>query len=82
VFVVYYASGRDSGGKQVSENRVVEIMPDGLFSPSMRLPLQRPFTSFFTATVRAGSPPSRTLEMLGERAGAALTISYAAVRLY
>jgi hypothetical protein len=81
LFVVYYASGTDSVGKQVSENRVVEFLPDGTFGPAARLPLQRPFTSFFTATVRAGSPPSRTLEILGERAGTPLTISYAAVRL-
>jgi len=82
LFVVYYASGTDSAGKQVSENRVVELLSDGSFSPAARLPLQKPFTSFFTATVRAGSPPSRTLEMLGERAGIPMTISYAAVRLY
>jgi hypothetical protein len=81
VFVVYYASGVDSAGKPVSENRIVEFLPDGSFSPPMRLPLQPPFTSFFTATVRAGSPPSRTLEFLGERAGKPLRISYAAVRL-
>ena len=82
LFVVYYASGVDSAGKQVSENRVVELLADGSFSPAVRLPLNTPFTSFFTATVRAGSPPSRTLEMLGQRTGTPLTIGYAAVRLY
>ena len=82
LFAVYYASGIDSAGKQVSENRVVELLSDGSLSPAVGLPLQKPFTSFFTATVRAGSPPSRTLEMLGERAGIPMTISYAAVRLY
>ncbi|HTL57843.1 MAG TPA: hypothetical protein VL361_19300 [Candidatus Limnocylindrales bacterium] len=82
LFVVYYASGADPAGKQVSENRVVEIMDDGSVGPPVRVPLQRPFTSFFTATVRAGSPPSRTVDMLGQRAGASQTISYAAVRLY
>ena len=81
LFVVYYASGIDAADKQVSENRVVEILTDGSVTPAFRLPLQRPFTTFFAATVRAGSPPSRTLEMLGERSGVALTISYAAVRL-
>jgi hypothetical protein len=82
LFVVYYASGIDSAGKQVSENRVAELLSDDSFSPGVHLPLQKPFTSFFTATVRAGSPPSRTLEMLGERAEIPMTISYAAVRLY
>lgn len=82
LFVVYYASGVDAAGKPVSENRVVEIRRDGSLGPAVLLPLRLPFSTFFTATVRAGSPPSRTLEMLGERAGKPLTISYAAIRLY
>jgi hypothetical protein len=32
--------------------------------------------------VRGGSPPSKTLELLGQREGAALTMSYARVRLW
>ncbi|MCZ7637165.1 MAG: hypothetical protein M5U12_14685 [Verrucomicrobia bacterium] len=47
----------------------------------MKLPLQHPLDRYFTATPRAGSPLSNTLEMLGTRAGKPLTISYARVRL-
>lgn len=82
LFVVYYASGHEPDGTPVSENRVMEIRKDGPAGMATRLKLQRPFTVYFTATVRGGSPPSRTLELLGERAGVPKTISYARVRLY
>ena len=82
LFVVYYAAGKDEGGKAISENRVSEIRSDGRVTAPVRIPLKQPFTSFFTTTVRGGSPPSRTLEMLGQRAGAGNTISYARVRLF
>lgn len=76
LLVVWYASGNG-----ISENRVAELMPGGELSKPVRLPLKHPFTSYFTATIRAGSPPSRTLEMLGTQAGRDGTISYARVRL-
>ena len=49
--------------------------------PSVRVPLKRPFRSYFTATVRAGSPPSALLDLLGQQAGTSHTISYARIRL-
>jgi len=82
LFVFYYVSGKNAAGKSVSENRVMEIRSDGPTSEQMRVPLRTPFTSYFTATVRAGSPPSKTLELLGHRAGAPNTISYARIRLW
>ncbi|MEA3399720.1 MAG: hypothetical protein U9R79_00610 [Armatimonadota bacterium] len=82
LFICYYVRGRDESGEQVSENRVMEILPDAGTSEPVTLPLQHPLTDFFTATPRGGSPPSRTLEMLGYRAGARQTVSYARVRLY
>jgi hypothetical protein len=82
LFVVCYASGTEAVGKGVAENRILEILPDGSTGKPVRLPLVKPFTSYFTTTVRGGSPPSRTLEMLGTRAGTGNTISYAKVRLF
>lgn len=82
LFVVCYASGREGNGPNVAENRVMEILPDGSVGSPVRLPLAKPFTSYFTTTVRGGSPPSRMLEMLGTRAGSGNTISYARVRLF
>ena len=81
LFVSYYASGIDRDGKAVHENRVREVLPDATFTSPARLPLGKPFTQYFTATVRGGSPPSRFLDMLGIKEGAPLTMSYARVRL-
>ena len=82
MFVAYYAGGTGPDGKGVAENRVREILRDGSVTPAVRLPLQKTFSQYFTATVRGGSSPSRTLEMLGPRNGSPNTISYARVRLY
>ncbi len=81
LFVIYYASGKDSDGKAVSENRLVEIHRGGEIGVPVAVPFKKPFASYFTATVRGGSPPSRTLELLGQRQGAPLTMSYARVKL-
>ena len=81
LFVFYYVSGRNAAGKQVSENRVLEILSDGTHSPAVRVPLRHPLNNYFTATPRGGSPPSKTLELLGTRAGQS-GINYARVRLH
>jgi hypothetical protein len=81
LFVVHLASGTDKDGRRVFENRLVELLPDGTVGAPVRIPLQQPFTNYFTTTVRAGSPPSRTLEMFGLRDGKPNTMSYARVSL-
>jgi hypothetical protein len=81
LFVIFYVQGTRSDGKPVSENRVLEISAGGEPGPAAPIGFQQPFNSYFTATVRGGSPPSDTLEMLGQRASAGLTISYARVKL-
>jgi len=81
LFVFFYVSGSDATGKSISENRLLEILPDGSASNSVRVPLKKPFTDFFTATTRAGSPPSRTLELLGTRQGSNTTISFARIHI-
>ena len=81
LFVIYYVYGTDAAGKRVSENRLMEIRSNGELGESVRLGFKLPFTSYFTATVRAGSAPSDTLDLLGHREGASQTISYARVRL-
>jgi len=82
LFVFYYCGGTDASGKGVSENRVIEILPGGRHSPPVKVPLEYPFTSFFTATERGGSPPSRTLDVLGECPAKPQTIRYARIRLW
>jgi hypothetical protein len=75
LFVIYHVRGA------VSENRLFEIGPDGTPGPPVRVPFAKPFNSFFTATVRAGSPPSDAAELLGHQDGTPRTISYARVRI-
>ena len=82
LFVFCHASGKSAEGKTFAENRLMEILPGGEVGAPVRVPLKKPFTSYFTATVRGGSPPSETLELLGQREGAPLTMSYARVRLW
>ena len=48
----------------------------------MKVPLKYPLTSFFTASTRAGCLPSKTLDLLGTRAGKSDTMSYARIRLW
>ncbi|NQT85457.1 hypothetical protein HQ560_01755, partial [bacterium] len=80
-FAFYYVSGSGAGGRSVSENRLAEILPGGQMGQAVRVPLERPFRSYFTATARAGSSPSATLDLLGQQAGKSNTISYARIRL-
>jgi len=81
LFVICYASGQGADGKAVSENRLIEVHLGGEVSAPVRVPFNKPFTSYFTATVRGGSPASKTIELLGQRTGVPMTISYARVRL-
>lgn len=81
LFLIFYVQGSDATGKRVSENRLMEILPGGTPSPAVRVAFQKPFTSYFTATVRAGSPPSSTLELLGHREDGSQTISYGRIKL-
>jgi hypothetical protein len=82
LFLMCYVQGTDATGKAVSENRLTEIYRGGELSPWVRVPFQKPFVSYFTATVRAGSAPSKTVDILGQQQGKSLTMSYGRVRLW
>jgi hypothetical protein len=79
--VIYYLGGTDEQGQSVAENRLVEIGKDGTVSDPVRIGLKRPFTSFFTATVRGGSAPRELVDLLGVQSGEGNAISYARIRL-
>ncbi|MGE5294168.1 MAG: hypothetical protein ACM3VT_05015, partial [Solirubrobacterales bacterium] len=79
--VFFYVQGSDANGRSISENRLAEIRPDGSAGDAVRVPLTRPFADFYTATTRAGSAPSQTLELLGIRQNSSSTISYARIRI-
>jgi hypothetical protein len=81
LFVVFYV---ESTGRrpQQTENRVLEVLADGSATPAVRLPLAQPLGIFVTATERAGSKPSRFLDLLGMTAYNATKVRYARVRLF
>lgn len=81
LFVFCYVSGTGPDGKGISENWLYEVSNAGDFSAPVKVPLKHSLSSYFTATVRAGSEPSRWLDLLGTRVGASGTISYARIRL-
>ena len=88
LFVIYYVSGSAPDGTAISENRFLEINADGRASDPIGIPLKHPLTEFFTATPRAGSKPSFTIDLLGYRRGGfglftdtPTTLSYARVRV-
>lgn len=80
LFVFYYSSGADAQGRGIAENRLIEMYPDGTFSAPVRVAMQYPMNSFFTATERGGSAPSATLDLLGQANGVD-GISYARINL-
>lgn len=78
--VVYFVSGADAAGKSVAENRWLELRADGSFTEPVKISLAHPLSDFFTATPRAGSAPSRVLDLLGQRADTPNKICYARIR--
>ena len=82
LIVFFFVQGTNAVGQTVAENRLMEIGPDGGTSVPVRIDLKQPFTAGFTATVRAGSPPSDTLEILGQQMGHQNTMRYARIHLF
>jgi hypothetical protein len=62
-------------------NRITELKQDGTWGATASVPLARAFTSFFTATPRAGTLSSDYLDLLGTVAGSDHTIHYARIRV-
>jgi hypothetical protein len=81
LFVFCYIHGTDRNGQAVSENRVFQVLENGNTTAPVRVPLKTPFTATFTTTVRAGSPLSEHIELLGQQGGKPRTMSYARIRL-
>ncbi|MYM82956.1 hypothetical protein GTP44_13435 [Duganella sp. FT50W] len=81
LFVFFYVNGTDPSGKGLRENRLIEILPDGTAGPMLHVPLKHPLNNYMTATERAGSAPSDTLDVIGTEPSNAPTIRYARIRL-
>ena len=66
LFAFYYVGGMDPiYSWPISDNRIVELYPDGSAGAPVRVPLKHPLCRFFTATPRGGSAPSTTLDLFG-----------------
>ena len=80
LFVFAYFTGKSTTGRTVSENRLIQLTRSGQPVRSWTVPLEKPFTSFMTASERAGSLPNNILDVIGTAIGAP-GISYAQIRL-
>jgi len=78
--VVYAATEGDGDGSSRLENRLIRVSPREQERPPVRLVLDEPFTTFFTANERGGSPASDDLDLFGTGRDPA-TLRYARVRL-
>lgn len=63
LFILYFVQDEEKGA---GENRVVEVLDGPEFSWPIKVELREPFSSFFTATVRAGCNPSDIVDILGK----------------
>ncbi len=63
LFIFYYVHSENN---EFRENRVIEVLADNILSSPVRVDLRRPFSNFFTATVRGGSKPSDIIDVYGK----------------
>ena len=80
LFAFYYVHGKDAAGRAVSENRVMELRPDGPRPASPRA-AEAALVCVLHGDDSRASAPSAILDVLGQRVGAANTVSYARIRL-
>lgn len=82
LFVFFYVNGTNQSGEKISENRIIEIEQEGGgVGPVIRVPLNKPLSMYMTATSRAGTAPSKFIDLLGTESGDPSTIRYVRVRI-
>lgn len=64
LFVFQFVKGHDSDGLAMPENRLVELVNHRSPGRVMEIAFRSPVRSFFTATMRGGSSPSNSLDIL------------------
>lgn len=73
---------QNAGGQSMAENQILTVDADGGFGAPVRLNLQHPFARmFFTATPRAGTRPSKFLDLYGVANGRPNVMRYARVEI-
>ena len=78
LLVFYYVGGTTPDNKPLSENRLAEILPDGTIGKPITIKFEKPFSTFFSATTRAGCQPSNILDVYGQVDN---TMRYARIRV-
>ena len=79
LFVFYTVGGSDEAGKPIADHRLVEIAPNGEHGDPVTIDLQKPISSFFNASIRAGCRPSHILDLLTDAGG---TMRYIQIKLW
>jgi hypothetical protein len=82
LFVFACVARHDAAGIARYQNRLLGVLPEHDARTAVQVDLKHPFTTFFTATERGGSRPSKVLDLVGTADGAGPnTIRYARIRL-
>ncbi len=81
LFVFFYVNGIDPAGNRISENRIMEINQHGTVGPAIKVPLAKPLNMYMTATSRAGTTPSKFLDLLGVAPAEPNEIRYVRVKV-
>jgi hypothetical protein len=66
LFIFYYAIHEADDKKSTGENYLVEVINDYSMGIPVKLDLQVPLSSFFTASIRGGTAPSDIIDILGD----------------
>jgi hypothetical protein len=82
LLVIFYVKGTNENEQPVNENRILELAPDGRPGKAFTLHMKQPLSSFFTATLRAGSQPSSVIDILGTPSDGKHSINYSRIRLW
>ena len=61
-----WTGGREADAQGRGGNFVMEVFPDGTHSEAVRVPMENPTIRFLTATPRAGSAASDTIDVIGQ----------------
>lgn len=80
LWILFRVSGREKDGRTVDELRLGEVREGRWVRGPVPVPLEHPFSDFFTATTRAGSPRTEEIDLLGQRADEPYVIGYARIR--
>jgi hypothetical protein len=81
LFVIFHISGRNKSGELTRENRIMEVYSNGSAGMSAIIPMKSPMSTFFTATPRGGSLPSKIIDLVGSSDNVSGQVQYAKIKM-